>query len=86
MDTMRAPYLYLDAIAPPYGARGMWQALRWWGVLANGQKRLLALEMRGSEYFDAWKGLIDNLVGRGLKAPLCVAGGNPGLRKAIELA
>lgn len=90
LDTMQVPYLYLDAIALPVRRAGhvaSTPVLTAVGVLANGQKQLLALELCSSESFDAWKGFIDNLVGRGLTAPLlCVVDGNPGLRKAIELA
>jgi len=35
---------------------------------------------------EAWKGFLDDLVSRGLKAPvLCIVDGNPGLRRAVEL-
>jgi transposase-like protein len=53
-------------------------------VLADGRKELLALELCGSESGDAWKGFIDDLRGRGLRAPLlAVIDGNPGLRQAL---
>ena len=55
-------------------------------VLADGSKQLLSLEMCGSESHEAWKGFLDDLVTRGLKAPtLCVIDGNPGLCRAVEL-
>jgi transposase-like protein len=54
-------------------------------VLADGTKQLLALEMRGKSH-KAWKGFLDDLVGRELRAALsCIVDGNPGLRQAVEL-
>ncbi len=54
-------------------------------VLADGQKQLVALEMRGSESHEAWKGFLDGLVERGLRAPLlCIVDGNAGLRRALS--
>jgi transposase-like protein len=55
-------------------------------VLSDGRKRLLALELCGGESFAAWKGCLDDLVARGLRAPvLCVVDGNAGLRRARGL-
>ena len=54
------------------------------GVLPDGHKRLLALELCGGESLTAWKGCLDDLVGRGLRAPmLCIIDGHPGLRRAV---
>src|SRR5438128_5519571 len=56
------------------------------GVLADGSKHLLALELCGGESFEAWKGCLDDLVARGLRAPvLTIIDGNAGLRRAVEL-
>ena len=50
------------------------------GVLADGSKQLLALELCGGESFEAWKGCLDGLVARGLRAPvLAIIDGNAGL-------
>src|SRR5262245_35116957 len=38
------------------------------GVLAEGRKHLLALELCNGESFAAWKGCLDDLVARGLRA------------------
>ncbi|HXU88111.1 MAG TPA: transposase [Methylomirabilota bacterium] len=55
------------------------------GVLSDGRKHLLALEVCGGESFAAWKGCLDNLVVRGLRAPiLAIIDGNAGLRRAVE--
>ncbi|HET6410551.1 MAG TPA: IS256 family transposase [Anaeromyxobacter sp.] len=82
-------YLYLDAIALRVRiARKVVSTpvLTAVAVLADGQKQLLSLEMCGSESNVAWKGFLDDLVARGLPAPLlCIMDGNPGLRRALEL-
>ena len=55
------------------------------GVLTDGRKYLLALELCGGESFVAWKGCLDDLVARGLRAPvLVIIDGNPGLRRAVS--
>jgi len=54
------------------------------GVLPDGRKHLLALELCGGESFGAWKGCLDDLVARGLRAPvLTIIDGNAGLRRAV---
>jgi putative transposase len=56
------------------------------GVLPDGRKHLLALDLCSGESFAAWKGCLDDLVARGLRAPvLCIIDGNPGLRRALGL-
>ena len=56
------------------------------GVLPDGHKHLLGLELCGGESFAAWKGCLDDLVVRGLRAPLlAIIDGNAGLRRAVEL-
>jgi len=55
------------------------------GVLTDGRKRLLALELCSGESFGAWKGCLDDLVARGLRAPvLAIIDGNPGLSRAVS--
>jgi len=55
------------------------------GVLTDGRKRLLALELCSGESFGAWKGCLDDLVARGLRAPvLAIIDGNPGLGRAVS--
>ena len=54
------------------------------GVRSDGGKHLLALELCGGESAVAWKGCLEDLVARGLCAPvLCIIDGNPGLRRAV---
>ncbi len=82
-------YLYLDAIALHVRSAGKVVSLPVLGgvaVLADGQKQLVKLEVCSGESFEAWKGCLDDLVARGLKAPLWgIVDGNGGLRWAVEL-
>lgn len=82
-------YLYLDAIALRVRSAGKVVSLPMLGVVAvltDGQKQLLSLELCSGESADAWKGCLDDLITRGLKAPLlCIVDGNAGLRRALEL-
>jgi transposase-like protein len=53
------------------------------GVRRDGKKVLLALRNMGGESAAAWRALLDDLVGRGLPAPmLLIVDGSPGLEKA----
>ena len=80
-------YLYLDAVCVRVRSAGKVASapvLTAVAVLADGRKELLALELCGSESGDAWKGFVDALPARGLRAPLlAVIDGNPGLRQAL---
>ncbi len=82
-------YLYLDALALRVRSAGKVVSVPVLGtvaVLAGGEKQLVALELCGGESFEAWKGCLDDLVNRGLPAPLlCIIDGHPGLRRAAEL-
>jgi transposase-like protein len=81
--------LYLDAIALRVRSAGKVVSLPVLAVVAirtDGQKQLVALECCGGESFEAWKGVVDDLVARGLAAPMvCVIDGHPGMRKAVGL-
>jgi putative transposase len=81
--------LYLDAIALRVRSAGKVTSVPVLGVVAiltDGQKQLVALELCGGESFEAWKGCLDDLVARGLGAPVvCVIDGHPGLRKGVGL-
>jgi putative transposase len=82
-------YVYLDGFALRVRSAGKVvsvPALGVVGVLPDGHKHLLALELCGGESFAAWKGCLDDLAARGLRAPvLCIIDGNAGLRRAIGL-
>ena len=81
-------YVYLDAFALRVRSAGRVVSapmLGGVGVLSDGRKQLLALELCGGESFAAWKGCLDNLVVRGFRAPiLAIIDGNAGLRRAVE--
>ena len=54
------------------------------GVRQDGQKVLLAVKNMGGESEAAWRALLDDLAGRGLRTPeLAIADGAPGLEKAL---
>src|SRR5437667_10331786 len=84
---MDAVYLYLDAFALRVRSAGKVVSVPVLGVVgvrSDGGKHLLALELCGGESFIAWKGCLEDLVERGLRAPvLAIIDGNPGLRRAV---
>jgi transposase-like protein len=54
------------------------------GVRADGQKVLLAIKSMGGESAEAWRAVLDDLIGRGLRRPeFLIVDGAPGLEKAI---
>jgi len=54
------------------------------GVRADGQKILLAVKNMGGETTEAWRAILDDLVGRGLRRPeFLIVDGAPGLERAI---
>jgi putative transposase len=90
LDDLDPVLLYVDALALRVRSGGQVVSvpvLAVVGVLADGHKRLLTLELcGGGESFEAWKGCLDALVARGLKAPvLCIIDGHAGLRRAVGL-
>jgi len=54
------------------------------GVRADGQKVLLAIKSMGGESAEAWRTVLDDLIGRGLQRPeFLIVDGAAGLEKAI---
>src|SRR3984893_15117714 len=54
------------------------------GVRADGQKVLLAIKSMGGESTEAWRAVLDDLIGRGLRRPqFLIVDGAPGLENAI---
>jgi putative transposase len=80
-------YVYLDGLrsACAEGRQGRDGAVL--GVVAvrtDGSKHLLALELCSGESFAAWKGCLDDLIARRLRAPMLpIIDGNVGLRRAV---
>ena len=88
LSSERVVTLYLDAMMLPVRiarrvVRVPVQAAI--GVRESGEKVLLSLRVVPSESTATWKGMVEDLVGRGLRAPqLVVVDGNPGLLRAIR--
>jgi putative transposase len=82
-------YVYLDGLALRVRSAGKVvgaPVLGVVGVLPDGRKHLLALELCGGESLAAWMGCLDGLVARGLRVPvLAIIDGNAGLRRAVGL-
>jgi transposase-like protein len=82
-------YVYLDGFALRVRSGGKVVSipvLGVVGVLVDGGKQLLALELCAGESFAAWNGCLEDLVARGLQAPvLAIIDGNAGLRRAVGL-
>ena len=54
------------------------------GVRADGQKMLLAVKSMGGETTEAWRAVLHDLIGRGLRRPeFLIVDGAPGLEKAL---
>jgi putative transposase len=83
-------YVYLDAIALKIRSAKKvvsMPVLVAVVVLTNGEKQLLSLEACTSESQEAWKGFIDDMIERGLRAPLlAIVDGGAGLRAALAVA
>src|SRR5713101_8131779 len=75
-------YVYLDGLALRVRSAGKVVSvpvLGAVGVLVDGDKQLLALELCGGESFAAWKGCLEDLAARGLRTPmLCIITAMPG--------
>jgi hypothetical protein len=66
-------YVYLDGFALRVRSAGKVVSVPVLGVIGvfpDGHKHLLALDLCGGESFAAWKGCLDDLVARGLRAPV----------------
>ena len=80
-------YLFLDGIY--LGVRGNSRnkeaVLVAHGITREGKRVVLHLSLGGSESAESWKGVLNDLVERGLRPPqLFITDGNPGLLKAIK--
>lgn len=81
-------YLYLDAVRVKVRVAGKvcsMSVLVALGVRGTGEKVLLDLALRGGESKEAWRGVLEGLVSRGLPTPrLIIADGHQGLRAGID--
>lgn len=80
-------YMILDAVRLGVrgGTREKEAVLVAWGFLQDGHRELIGVMLGNSESYGSWKGFLDDLMTRGLKAPmLAVIDGCPGLVKAVH--
>ncbi|RLC76598.1 MAG: hypothetical protein DRJ03_28350 [Chloroflexi bacterium] len=80
--------LFLDAIYESLRLRaGVKEAvLCAWGILRDGRKVLLHMELGNKESAEAWLGLLRNMVERGLPVPLSITSdGAPGLMSSCQM-
>jgi putative transposase len=80
-------YLFLDGIylGVRGNSRGKEAVLVAHGITRQGKRVVLHLSLGGKESTESWKGVLNDLVERGLERPqLIVTDGNPGLIKAIK--
>ncbi len=80
-------YLFLDGIylGVRGNSRGKEAVLVAHGITREGKRVVLHLSLGGRESTESWKGVLNDLVERGLRRPqLITIDGNPGLLKAIR--
>jgi len=80
-------YLFLDGIylGVRGNSRGKEAVLVAHGITRQGKRVVLHLSLGGRESTESWKGVLDDLVERGLRRPqLITIDGNPGLHKAVK--
>ena len=80
-------YLFLDGshFRMHEGARAE-PVLAAWGITTEGHPVLVGLDAGAAESTDVWRGFLEDMVARGLRAPLLVVSdGAPGLIAAVEL-
>ena len=88
LSDLTIAYVYLDAMNLPVRlARRVVKVpvLAVIGVRDDGEKILLSLEIARTESTVAWKGVVEDLARRNLRAPaLAIVDGNPGLLQALR--
>lgn len=87
LSRIEAVYLILDGIrlGVRAGTREKEAVLVAWAFLEDGSRELLDVSLGNQESYNAWKGFLEEMVSRGLNAPLLTAiDGCPGLIKAVS--
>jgi putative transposase len=87
LSALRAVYLVLDAVRVGVraGTREKEAVLVAWAFLEDGSRELVGVSLGNSESYNAWKGFLEDLMRRGMGAPmLTVIDGCPGLIKAVD--
>ncbi len=80
-------YLILDGVRLGVrgGTREKEAVLVAWAFLEDGSRHLISVSLGNQESYSAWKGFLEDMVGRGMGSPmLVVIDGCPGLIKAVE--
>lgn len=87
LSTLEVTYLFLDGVylkLRPEDRKAV-AVLCAYGILVDGRKVLLHLEIGDKESTACWEGFLDDMKGRGLADPLLVVmDGNAGCRKAVR--
>ena len=87
LSSLDVVYLFLDAVYEPLRRTGRVKEaiLCCWGILSNGAKVLIHMDVASSESYSVWKAFLTDLVNRGLPSPLTVTtDGAAGLTRAVE--
>ncbi len=87
LSTVQVIYLVLDAVRVGVraGTREKEAVLVAWAFLEDGSRELVGVSLGNSESYNAWKGFLEDLLRRGMGAPmLTVIDGCPGLIKAVD--
>jgi transposase-like protein len=87
LSGLQVVYLVLDGVRVGVraGTREKEAVLVAWAFLEDGSRELVGVSLGNSESYSAWKGFLEDLVGRGMGAPmLTVIDGCPGLIKAVD--
>jgi transposase-like protein len=87
LSTLEVIYLVLDGVrlGVRAGTTQKEAVLVAWAFLEDGSRELVGVSLGNSESYNAWKGFLEDLLQRGMGAPmLTVIDGCPGLIKAVD--
>ena len=87
LSRLKVLYLFLDGVNERvrFGSAEKEGVLVAHAILEDGSRELLTLELGPQETEEDWRGLLQGMIGRGLKPPqLVVSDGAPGLIKAVK--
>ena len=87
LSTLEVIYLVLDGVrlGVRAGTTQKEAVLVVWAFLEDGSRELVGVSLGNSESYNAWKGFLEDLLQRGMGAPmLTVIDGCPGLIKAVD--